>query len=391
MNFLEKVESGLASLNAGNVSKAADLLQELGALPPEDSSDKERAKFFEFSGNLAMAQSRFSDAYDAYTFMIRYEERSGESRGGIGNSWGKIGEALASLDRHLEATPCFERGLKMMAEDGFAPEFRATLNFQLAESFHALENYRDAAREYQNTLNLIGSDGDGRSIAFVTHRMASALGTLAMLEHTVLEVRAMQEQLKAMGMDSSALDDVLGGFSFPDLSYAEQAISAYRDAISNPAYAESAVSAQIDLGRLLQHLGKVEDAAETLAEGLAFSDSFPDKVTPKQRIDLLHELGMAYLSLDALEIAEPMLGAASELRRAQGLASGWSDIGLARIESARKNHDKAIRLGRESVLNIDEFQRADAMLAFADILDAAGQEIEATQVREEAQTLLAEH
>ncbi len=295
------------------------------------------------------------------------------------------------MGRNAEAVSCFERGLKMMSEDGFAAEFLATLNFQLAESLHAVEKYQDAAREYKNTLNLIGADGDGRSIAFVTHRMASALGTLATLEHTVLEVRAMQEQLKEMGMDSSALDDVLQGFSFPEISYSEQAKSAYRDAISNEAYEDSAVSAQLDLGRLLQQIGQVEDAAETLGEALAFSDSNPEKVTPRQRIDLLHELGMAYLVMDALEIAEPLLGAASEQRRSLNLPSGWSDSGLARIESARKNHEKAIRLGREAVGNIDEFQRVDALLAFADILDAADQNTQAAQVRDEAQSLLAEH
>ncbi len=90
MNFLEKVERGLERLNRGNVDEAHSIFQDLGSVPPEGSSDSERAKFFEFAGNLAMAQSRFSDAHDAFNFMIRYEERSGESRGGIGNSWGKL-------------------------------------------------------------------------------------------------------------------------------------------------------------------------------------------------------------------------------------------------------------------------------------------------------------
>jgi len=393
MSLLENIERGLESLREKDVEAAAAISAELGAVPPNGASDKERAKFFEFVGDLALAEGRPGDAHDAYTFMIKYEEKAGESRGGIGNSWGKIGEALASMGKYSEAAPCFERGLKMMREDGFATEFQATLNFQLAEALQGNENYTGSAREYRNTLELIGADGDDRSIAFVNFRLGNAFGMLALLEHTIREVQQMQAQLKAMGIDDSVLQDVLGSFTTPEVPYVEQARSAYEITISRSEIVDPALSinGHIDLGRILHQTGHLDDAADTLTQGLAKAEEHPDRVSIHQRIQLFHELATAHLELGELEQAEPFFGAATELRRAHDVPSGWSDFGLARIASLKRDHAKAIRLGREALANVDPSQRTDALLALAEILDSAGEEVQATEARAEAQSLLAEH
>ena len=229
--FDQNVASGLASLDQGDVSAAKDVADRLGSLPPEDASSLSRAKFFEFLGNLALREGRGEDALDAYRFMIRYEERGGESMAGIGNSWGKLGEAHAQLGNHNDAVTAFERGIAMMQDGGMAPEFIATVSFQLAESLNSLGDYRRSAQEFSRTIGLAQNAPDVKSLAYLNSRLGTVLSQLAAASQVLSQIDEFLAQAAEMNIDLSSFERP--HFEEPDVPFREQMDKAFWTAIKH--------------------------------------------------------------------------------------------------------------------------------------------------------------
>lgn len=392
MEFIEAVEVGLNHLRNGQVEEAQAIRESLELTSNDSLTDKERAKYFEFLGDLSIARFEYEDAKDAYTFMIRYEERSGEPRGGIGNSWGKIGEALVGMGHYREALGCFERAVNMMEEGDMAPEFCATPAFQWAEAHMSLGQFAEATKVFRRTLKFIGSNGDARSTAFVSYRLASAANQMASLESLSAELDSLMTELEALGMDATEVRDAMQRFEPTDRPYFDIAKEAYETAIEKAQGLDRALelNARLDFGKFQRQTGHAEDGLDTLIATLQDLDSAED-VPEHIRIELFHELGHAFLEDGELTQAEPLLDAASEMKRARGISSTWTDLARARLAVKKAEAPKAVRICAEALDAVDPSQLVDAQRVAADILEEAGEATQAKALRAQADALSNQH
>lgn len=392
MEFIKAVEEGLNLLRNGQVEEAQGIRESLELTSNDSLTDKERAKYFEFLGDLSIARAEYEDAKDAYTFMIRYEERAGEPRGGIGNSWGKIGEALVGMGHYREALGCFERAVNMMEEGDMAPEFCATPAFQWAEAHMSLGQYAEATKVFRRTLNFIGPHGDSRSTAFVSFRLASAASQMASLESLSEELDSLMTELEAMGMDATEVREAMQRFEPTDRPYFDIAREAYETAIEKAHGLDPAleINAKLDFGRFLRQTGHAEEGLDTLIatlQGIDSADAVPEHI----RIELFHELGHAFLEEGELGQAEPLLDAASEMKRTHGVSSTWTDLARARVALKKAEKPKAIRLCGEALEQVDPSQLVDAQRVAADILEEVGETAQAETLRAQAEALSNQH
>ncbi|MEZ4462758.1 MAG: tetratricopeptide repeat protein [bacterium] len=376
--FDQNVASGLASLEQGDISAAKDLADRLGSLPPEDAGSLSRAKFFEFLGNLALREGRSQDALDAYRFMIRYEERGGESMGGIGNSWGKLGEAHAQLGNHGDAVTAFERGIAMMQDGGMAPEFIATMSFQLAESLNSLGDYRRSADEFARTIGLAQHAPDSKSLAYLNSRLGTVLSQLAAASQVLSQIDEFLAQAAEMNIDLSSFERP--HFDEPDVPFREQMDNAFWAAIKHAKDANNnalVTQTYAEFGGLVRTLGDAQSAAEILAEGVQFLDA---EATNAASASLLEELGEAFCDLGMYEEAVSTLQGSVELYTILGQPVPWTHLALARAYSGHQQHDEAI--AQLNLAQADLGHHVDALRIMADVFEAAGETTAAQESRD---------
>lgn len=379
--FDERVIAGMSHLANGDIDAAKRLAQEIGALPPEESTPLSRAKFFEFVGNLALINGQASDALDAYRFMIRYEERGGESRGGVGNSWGKIGEAYVQLGHYDEAIEAFERGVGMMEDGAMAPEFIATLNFQLAEALLTKEEFRRSAEEFRRTIVRAQAMPDPGSMAFLHQRLAVALEPLALVEHAVGQMAAVMAELSELGISPEGLEDTLAGFVPPDIPFTSQTIDAYTAAMRYISEAEDEkrmVEILKDFGKFCREIDKADMALELLSQAVQSVDLTED--TGQDPADLLHELGVTFLRAGKPEDAIASLDAALKMYDGMNLESPWTALLLADAHSQAGEHEVAIGFLNRAQPRLG--QNTDALATMANVFEAAGELRAAQETRQ---------
>ncbi len=379
--FEEQVIAGISHLANGDIDAAKQVAAEIGALPPEDSTPLLRAKFFEFVGNLALVKGQASDALDAYRFMIRYEERGGETRGGVGNSWGKIGEAHVQLGNYDEAIEAFERGVGMMEDGAMAPEFIATLNFQLAETFLTKEEFRRAAQEFRRTIDRASALPDSHSMAFLNQRLAMSLEPLAIVEHAVGQMAAVLAELNELGITPAGLEDTLAGFVPPEIPFTTQTIDAYTASlrhISEAGDEKRMVEILTDFGKFCREIDKADMALELLSQAVQLVDLTSD--TGQDPADLLHELGVTFLRAGKPDDAIASLDSALKMYDDLSVESPWTALLLADAHSQIGRHDVAIGFLNRAQPRLGN--NTDALATMANVFEAAGELHAAQETRQ---------
>ncbi len=383
----DRIEAALDALETGNTDAAVDLFDDVGRQPPDGLGALDKGKFWELAGNLAMAQGRPQDAHEAYRHMVRYEKKGGESQGGVGNSHGKIGEALAACGDHQGAIEAFRTGIEMMRGDDEAiPTYIATLNFQLAESLLALENYRDAASEYRETIKLAEHQPDARSLGFLNYRLAMALEPLALFDQTFRQVQELANELSDLGIDNDELSDILSQKPTTGAQYDEEAKLAYRKALEHlEDVDDSVLEARVwrDYGKLLRHDGDnrgARDAYESARE-LGQTSGHTGLMA-----SIAYEVGENELA------SEDWIAAITAFADVLELQSGWeADAlrGASRAALGVGDGEKAVDFAEQAIglLSDDSDDLCDAYENLAVIYDALDRRDEADEARVRAEEL----
>ncbi len=339
--MIDIVNEAIELLNNGDVETAAKKLEGIGKVPPADSTELEKAKFYEARGNISMALGEAEDALDAYKFMIGYEERGGESKSGLGNSHGKVGEALAALGQYEEAIDEFRTGIEMMTEAGSRKAFIATLNFQLAECLYATEQWHEAVQEFQNTIELAATEPDDRSLGFLHYRLASTLEPLALFQQTIEEVKTLMEQLREMEIQNAELEELLANYQDPGVSYASLATGSYRTSLEHLIDSDDRdLEARVwrDMGKLQRSVENLNNAVDALENARRVWDENELEATLGSSI--LLELGEVRLRLENLNAAEEAFGRIAEIT--DGEPGARALVGHATAFSRLGQHDEAL-------------------------------------------------
>lgn len=383
----DRIEAALDALESGETDAAIDLFDDVGRHPPDELGPLDKGSFWELAGNLAMAQGRPSDAHDAYQNMIRHERRGGATQGGIGNSHGKVGEALAACGRHRDAIEAFRKGIEMMRGDDEArPTYIATLNFQLAESLLALEEYRDAAGEYRETIKLAEKEPDARSLGFLNYRLAMALEPLALFEQTFNQVRQLANELSDLGIDSDELDQMLSEAPKDGTQHDEEAKLAYRTALEHLEDASDTVlHARVsrDYGKLLRHGGDSDGAREALESARELAETTRHGGL---RASIFYEIGENELD------REDYVSAITAFADVLELQCGWEASalqGASRAALGAGDGEKAVQFAEEAVglLGDDAEDLPEAYENLAVVYQALDRQADADGARVKAEEL----
>jgi tetratricopeptide (TPR) repeat protein len=300
---------------------------------------------------LLGARRRFAEAEPLLEELLEVRKLAyGEASGPYVHALNTQGAQLIAQGRYAEAKPVHERALELAQGLAGEGEDAGLLEHNLANIEHALGNFQAAKAGFERALRLKQKFFGASHLE--TANTLSAMGALRLQEGST--EAALLDFEAVLAIRSASQDD-----AHPAVNQAQCLFAA----------------ALRDLGRRKESLALLQQAVARLQATYA-ADAF-ELATP------YGALGAAYLALDKLDLAEPLLLQGLRLKqRYLGPAHDgllWTLLSLGRLESlrdelpsARAWFEQAAELA-EAVLGPNHPDVAAALASLVDVLEREGE------------------
>jgi class 3 adenylate cyclase len=317
--------------------QALDVARSIGDEPGIAETLNQLGNFYYNVGQLKLSTESYQEARDL-SIEMNSEVGRISAEDGLSRIMLEQGEIAASLARYQEEIIPVRRRL------GYRGGLMNSLSMTLVAQVY-MARYEDAEATAEELLEMHQRSGDLYRVPLVKYYQG--LGQLyqghlheaglSMLEGLKLAQEQGQKSLQALGMSWLGYYDMVIGMSGKGLDYAEQSVEISRE-LGSPLYE---MKAQAMLGAIYRHLGRLDEAVDTLEA--VYQKAYSMGFTP-DGVMTLYQLTRAYIDRDEWDKAESNVAILLELAEASGMREFLARTLLlsSMVLSHKEQHSQAI-------------------------------------------------